>query len=155
MTDFTLETLHTPAPGSSRDMVAQQSAQAEVTYIPADNPPVDTIIPVRPDVAEECIPRTLQLSVTNPVLQILPRDMRRTRAIVIPTANPVYLTESVDLAQQIATTVIAGTTTTQSQGGYIPVNVGVPLDHRDAMYAAISATATTSPVTVIVQRYAE
>lgn len=155
-TDFQLLDFHedhTPHPGSARDMVSR--GQETLAVLPEDVPEVNYTVPVRVEPPEECVPRTQILSSTNPVLQILPRDMRRCRAVIIPITNAVYLCESPDLASQLATNVIGGTTAVQGMGAYIPVNVGVPIEHRDAMWCAISSTASTSPVAVIVQRYAD
>jgi hypothetical protein len=143
-----------PHPGSVRDMVGQSEQQASSALPPGESAAGEFTVPVKPDVAEECVPRTQILSAANPFLQILPRDMRRSRAVVIPVTNPVYLCESPDLASQIAAYVIAGGTAVQPMGAYLPTSVGVPLDHRDAMWAVVSTTASTSPVTVIVQRFA-
>ena len=157
MTDILAEQAlnQTPHPGSSRDMVAKANDASTPVAQPESEPTFAYTVPVRVETPEECIPRTSLLSSTNPVMQILPRDMRRCRAVIIPITNPVYLCESPDLASQIATSVIGGSTAITSMGAYLPVSVGVPIDHRDVMYAAISTTASTSPITVIVQRYAE
>jgi hypothetical protein len=144
----------TPNPGSARDMVSRANDQETPAPFPVDNPSVDLIVPVRPDVAEECVTQTMLLSSTNPFLLMLPRDMRRSRAVVIPVTNAVYLTTNKDIASQISTYITAGNTAVTSLGAYIPQNVGVPLDHRDQMFAVISTTVGTSPISVIVERYA-
>jgi hypothetical protein len=136
-------------------MVAQANQAETPTVQPENEPAFAYTVPVRIETPEECVPRTQVLSVTNPFMLILPRDMRRCRAVIIPVTNPVYLCESPDTASQIAAYAIAGNTAVTSMGAYLPVNVGVPIDHRDVMYCAISSTASTSPVSVIVQRYAD
>jgi hypothetical protein len=147
----------TPHPGGRVDSVSAAAAaeMPPTTTQPEDAPAVGFTVPVRVQTPEECVPRTQILSTTNPFLQILPRDMRRCKAVIVPVTNAIYLCESADLAGQIATNVIAGTTTIQGMGAYLPANVGIPIEHRDAMYAAIASTASTSPVSVIVQRYAD
>lgn len=151
MNDFT------PNPGSALDMTARAEKQTtpDATFVALDDPGIDVIIPVRPDVAEECVTNTVLLSSTNPFLLMLPRDMRRSRAVIVPVTNAIYLAQSKDVASQISAYITSGNTAVTNMGAYIPANVGVPLDHRDQMWAIISTTVGTSPVSVIVERYAE
>jgi hypothetical protein len=146
-----------PHPGSRLDASAIAAAAEESppgAPQPEDAPALPFTVPVRVENPEECIPRTIILSAANPVLPIMPRDMRRLRAIIIPVANAVYLTESQELAAQIAAYIAGGGTAVVGMGSYLPVGQPVPLDHRDTMWAAVTTTASVSPVTVIVQRYA-
>ena len=146
-----------PSPGSSRDMVArsgEQETPASAAVPTTDNNP-SFVVPVRHDIAEEVVTNTLLLSSNNPYLLMIPRDMRRSKAVVIAVTNPVYIVSNKSVASQIANNITSGNTAITSIGAYIPVNVSVPLEHRDQMWAVLSTTASTSPVAVIVERYAE
>lgn len=147
----------TPHPGSRLDAVSRANAHAAPTAtVPGEAPRGASTVAVHSDMPELCIPRTMQLSAINPVVQLLPQDMRRRRATIIAVTNPVLLAETIELAQNAATFVQGGGSAPTFQGtAYIPTGVAVTIEHRDVMYAAVSTTASTSPVTVITERYAE
>jgi hypothetical protein len=151
------ESIHVPAPGSARDMVAQ-AAQHETSTAPAPEPAPRKIksIDTKTAMPEESIPRTMQLSQSNPFLQVLPRDMQRRRAIIIPISNDVALAESRQSASLAYQTYLNGNSvSTFNMSAYIPAKTTVVIEHRDEVWAVVSTTASTSPVTVIVERYAE
>lgn len=148
---------YTPHPGSRMDATAR-AAEAEAPAVPAEPTglpvPPEYVVPVRFDTPTDCIPRTLILSATNPVLPVMPRDLGRWRAIITPAVNPVYITESPDLADQILAQVLAGSTAVQTMGAWLPAGTGYPLQHKDVLYAVVTTVATVSPVSVITERYA-
>lgn len=156
---MTETTERVPHPGSRLDRSASAAAQAapgpEVTpEQPGQLTPVT--VNVRSDMPEETIPRTMQLGAANPYLPILPRDMRRRRAVIIPVTNDIVLCETRALAQQVAAVVAAsGTASTLVAGAYVPKGTVVVLESRDWMFAAVTTTASASPVTVIAERYAD
>ena len=84
------------------------------------------------------------LSAANPVLPLLPQDPRRRRAVVLAVDNDVYLSQSRDLAAG------AAGTNTGVQAGYLPAGIGIPLDSKNAWYAAATTVATSSRVSVFV-----
>lgn len=148
---------HVPHPGSRRDAVsAAEHHSAPAPAAPQEMPEVHFTVNTRSDMPEECIPRTMVLSATNPYLAILPRDMRRRRAVIVPIDNDVVLAESKELAQAVATSVTGGAAaTTLSTGMYVPKSTVITLESRSWMFAAISTTASTSRVSVLVERYAD
>lgn len=148
---------HVPHPDSRLDRTQRAAAQeAPVASVPADVDEPAYVVPVRPSVPEECVPRTLLLGANNPYLPVLPRDMRRRRVILIAVDNDVVLCETKELAQAVATLVAGGTTAAAlTTGGYLPKGIPVPLESRSWMYVAATTTASTSRVTVIAERYAD
>jgi len=100
---------YTPAPGSARDAVAQ-AAQHEAAPEHAKPTAAEAsfVVNTRSDMPEETIPRTLVLGSANPYLMVLPRDMQRRRAVLLAIDSDVIITESQELAQNVATQVAAG-----------------------------------------------
>lgn len=158
--DFSVLTEHAqenaPHPGSARDTVSRQNehyvppahvASQQATYHPVDT---KSLMP------EEAVPRTMQLSASNPFAQLLPRDMRRRRAVIIPVSNDIALAENKEMASQAYAGLVNGNSvSTFGMTAYIPKGTVVTIEHRDLMWAVVSTTASTSTVTVIVERYAE
>jgi hypothetical protein len=150
--------ISTPHPGSRRDATAQ-AAEHETPDLTHEHghqaaEPKMTLA-TRSDMPEESIPRTLTLSAANPYLAALPRDMRRRRAVLIPVDNDVILCETKELAQAVATLVAGGTAATAlATGFYLPKGTPLPIESRDWMFAAATTTASTSRVSVLVERYA-
>jgi hypothetical protein len=150
--------LFIPHPGSRTDAVGTAMRHED----PGDHLPLnrgrempDFAVATRQDMPEECVPRTLQLSANNPYLPILPRDMRRRRAVIIPVTNDVVLTETKEGAQAVAALVAGGgTASTYGNGAYVPKGTVYVIESRDWMFAAITTTSTSSPVSVTVERYA-
>lgn len=148
---------HVPHPGGMLDAVATAAQHEAPLLHPGEMAPecFPVVVATRSDMPEEVIPRTMLLGSVNPYLAILPRDMRRRRAVIIAGSEPVVLTESKELAQQVVSAVQAGgAAVTLGVGGYVPANTTITLESRDWMFAAITSQ-VTSPVTVIVERYAE
>ena len=141
-------------PGGMFDMVSQHQEQVTPDVpIPVNDPePVGgLVVPVRQDNPEEAIPRTLQLSGTNPFGMLLPRDMQRRRAVIMPQGNDVWLCESREMASQANASAVA----TFSLGAYIPKGTVIALESRDQLWAAVSTTSSTTSIAVIVERYAD
>lgn len=151
---------HVPHPGSRLDATAKAAEHEAPPQVPqASGGEQLFVVQTRSDMPEECIPRTLILSATNPYLPILPRDMRRRRAVIIvppsTPGEPVMLCETKELAQQAAAFAAGGgTAPAPGLGGYIPAGTTLVIESRDWMFAAITQTSNASPVTVIVERYA-
>lgn len=147
---------HVPAPGSRMEAAAAAAAHEAAPAAPPA--PSDEGLPVvgtRDEMPEECVPRTLMLSASNPYLPLAPRDMRRRRLIITPVVNDVIICETRELAQQIAAALSAGQTAASlGIGAYIPVGRVIDLQSRDWLWAAVTTLAGTSPLTVIAERYA-
>jgi hypothetical protein len=104
---------------------------------------------------EETIPRIITLSAANPYLRILPRDAARRRAVILPIDNDVVFVESADLAGQLAAQVAGGATAASLiLGAYWSKGVVLPIESRDQMFAVATTQASTSRVSVVVERYA-
>jgi len=149
---------HVPHPGSRLDATAK-AAEHEAPPGMAAGPSAESgrmfTVPTSDAMPEETIPRTLVLSAANPYLTVLPRDMRRRRAVLLAVDNDVMLCETRDLAQQVATAVAGGAAaSTLTTGFYLPKGVPLPLESRDWMIAAATTTASTSRVSVVAERYA-
>jgi hypothetical protein len=146
-----------PAPGSARDTVGRQNEHQAAAATPNPvNENAYRAIDVKAAMPEEAVPRTVQLSVSNPYVLLLPRDMRRRRATIIPVTNDIALAENKEMASQAYAGLVNGTSvSTFGMTAYIPKGTAVVIEHRDLMWAVVSTTASTSPVTVIVERYAE
>ncbi len=101
---------HVPHPGSRLDRVASAAAQESPAHHAATQDTQDGpfVVQTRSDMPEEAIPRTLLLSANNPYLPILPRDMRRRRAVIIPISAAVVLCETKELAQLAAALATTG-----------------------------------------------
>lgn len=158
MTEMVAEiSAHVPHPGSRLDRVASATAQEAPAHHagPETAQEMPYLVATRSDMPEETIPRTLVLGASNPYLAALPRDMRRRRAVIVAIDNDVILAESKELAQAVATLVAGGTAAAAlSTGFYLPKGVALPLESRDWMFAAATTTASTSRVSVVVERYA-
>lgn len=128
--------------------------QAEVTAQQGAGPAFDPVelaipeplvaVPVRDESPAQGNAAVIVLSAANPVLALLPQDPRRRRAVVLAVDNDVYLSQSKDLAAT------SQGTTTGTQAGYLPAGIGIPLDSKNAWYAAATTTATSSRVSVFV-----
>lgn len=140
------------APFGATDTVnkAQEAAQP---VIPVNEPvPAEPfVVPVRQDQPEIVVPRTLQLSVTNPFVQILPMDMQRRRALIIPITNPIWISENKDLASQANGSTAA---TSWGSSAWVPANTVFEVQSRGQLWAT-STTASTTAVAVMVERYIE
>lgn len=122
---------------------------------PAPGPgPARYVLAARIETPSECIPRTAILTATNPFVRLLPEDQDRWRAIITAIANPVYLTQTYELAQQLAAAVIGGQTAVDGRGAWCPTGTGYPLQHKGELFAVITTTASVSPVSVITERFA-
>lgn len=145
----------TPHPGSAIAK-AQEFAAAEAARlgaaaaVPVPEPPAMTAVPVtgtaRVANADTAAYSTRVLSSTNPAVMVLPQDPQRYRAVVIASADTVYLCATREAAQEVA---INGSVTA---GALLPANVAVELFSKEQVWAA-NSSATTATITVIAERY--
>jgi hypothetical protein len=118
--------------------------------------PAGYVLSVAEVMPAEAIPRCVILSAANPFLPILPRDMARRRAVLCAIDNDVVFVETVELAQLVAAAVAGGAAaTTLANGGYWPKGVALPVESRDRLYVVATTTASTSRVTLFVERHAQ
>lgn len=148
-----------PHPGSR--LAASQNAAAQETgnaTVPVDQESGEEtfVVQTRTEMPEETIPRTLTLGPNNPYLPVLPRDMKRRRAVVLAVDNDVVLCESKELAQTVAGLVSGGAAATSlANGFYLPKGTPLPIESRDWMFAVVTTTSGNSRVSVVVERYAD
>ena len=86
------------------------------------------------------------LSSNNTVRPVLPQDPRRRRAVLLAVDNDVYLASSLETAQA------AEGATTSTFAFYLPKSIPVPITSKAAFWAAASTTASTSRVSVLVEK---
>lgn len=153
MTDY-LDHGYQPGGRLDAQAHAQHHQGATDTGPPPAGPGRRYVLATRIETPSECIPRTANLSTNVPFTRLLPEDQGRWRAIITAIANPVYLTETFELAQQLAAAVAAGQTAVDMRGAWCPVGVGYPLQHKGEMFAVVTTLATVSPVSVITERFA-
>lgn len=141
-------------PFGATDTVNKAQAAAQPMVIPVNEPvPAEPfVVPVRQDQPEITVPRTLQLSATNPFTQILPMDMQRRRALIIPIANAIWLSENKDLASQANGNTAA---TAWGSSAWVPAGTVFEVQSRAQLWATVSTTASTTAVAVMVERYIE
>lgn len=136
-----------PHPGSRMERTGSAAAQEAPDHheaVPAPEQPF--VVTTHSHMPEETIPRTVVLGSANPFLPVLPRDLRRRRAVLIATVSPVILCETKELAQQAAAAIAAGVTPASvNMGAYLPVGVALQVESRGLVYAvATSFTAATA-----------
>jgi hypothetical protein len=93
--------------------------------------------------------KTVVLSVNNPYKIALPEDNTRRKATIIALDNPVVLCHAEEQAQD-PTNLVASVP--QPNGGYIPINVPVPVSSHSVVFVAATTTATNSRVFVSIER---
>lgn len=147
--------IHIPHPGGSVDMTHRADmAATDGVAIPVNEPsPVGGfVVPVRQDNPEECIPRTVQLGASNNTyLPLLPMDMQRRRAVIVPVNNDIWISENKDRASQAAG---INPSTGYSMAAHIPSGTNLVVESRGELWVS-STTAATTSIAVIVERYAE
>lgn len=147
-----------PHPGSRLAATQNSAAQVAGSPVVEADPGTDAetfVVQTHSAMPEETIPRTMALGPANPYLAVLPRDMRRRRAVLLPVDNDVVLCESIELAQNVAGQVSAGADATSlTTGFYLPKGTALTVESRDLMYAVITTTSGPSRVSVVVERYA-
>jgi len=151
------ETTHVPAPGSRLAGVASAAGQEAPRAEPATGgtPEKQFTVQTRSHMPEECIPRTVILSASNPYLPAAPMDEKRRKVTIVVQVNAVYLCESRDQASQAAAFVAAsGTNPGYGIGAYLPAGTYV-LESRGRLWLAASTTVSATPVAVIAERYAD
>jgi hypothetical protein len=89
---------------------------------------------------------SIVLSAGNPTARLLPRDSHRRSAVILAIDNDVYLTTDPGLAANLAGTAIG------TGGFYLPKGTPVPITNTAEWFAAATTTASTSRVSVIVNR---
>lgn len=130
--------------------------QAEVTQLAGQVPLVDPVeaalpepapaVPVRDEAPAQSIPRCITLSAANPVLPLLPQDPRRRSAVVLAVDNDVYIAGSADLANA------AQGSPASPHAFYLPAGIAVPVDTKAASWVACTTTATSSRVSVLINK---
>lgn len=155
MSDFELEDMFTPHPGSSRDAVNKMNDAAQPKNTSSAEPGgTRNPKPVKVEAfgqtfsaARRANHFTVVVSTTtNPVQQILPPDPNRTEAQVLAVDNPVVLSQSQDMAWNPANQV---TDTPFPAGSYLPVGYDRPILNCDELWVAATSS-TASRVSVIV-----
>jgi hypothetical protein len=137
--------------------------QAEVTAQQGPGPAIDPVemaipepfaaIPVRDEAPAQGTGRTQGLSAARPVLQLLPQDPRRRRAVVLAVEKPAVVCQSVDLA----TAANGQPNTGGIEGFYLPVGVPLVLVNKAAWWVTYTSTdapgaGAVSHVSVLVEK---
>lgn len=118
--------------------------------------PAGYVLPSTEIMPAEVIPRCIVLDGRNPFLRVLPRDMGRRRAVLLAVDNDVVFVEKVELAQQLTAQVAGGAAaTTLTLGSYWSKGVPLALESRDEMFVVATTVASTSRVSLVVERHAE
>jgi hypothetical protein len=89
---------------------------------------------------------SVNLTAAKPVARLLPRDSHRRSAVILAIDNDVYLTTDEGLAWNLQGNA------TGTQGFYLPKGTPVPISNTAEWWAAATTTATSSRVSVIVNR---
>jgi hypothetical protein len=132
----------------------EQAAEpaADHSVQPPSGPMPLTTLPVANQASDTGTFKTVVLSAANPYKMGLPEDNTRRVARIIAVDNPVILCHSESMAQDAANEV---TNVPAPNGGYIPVNLVVPVTCQSAVFLAATTTATESRVFVSIERDAD
>jgi hypothetical protein len=153
-----LETLNNsfkPNPGSRMDALSKQDENISEEYGSPEEDLGLPVVAVKLAVAEWVSFSTVTLSAANPYMMLLPKDQYRQMAAILTTVNPIYVTNSLNNAQNIAAYIAGGGTAIQSGGFYLPALNGIDLNMRDIVYGVAATTASLTPVSIMVQRFAK
>jgi hypothetical protein len=156
MSELSPEELFPPKPGGMVDTARKQAA-AEAAQLAGYNAAVEgetgpsgqayEAIRVRPQPPDTGIPRTITLSASYPVAQLLPADPQRRVAIVLAVDNDVYLTKAQGPAADAA-----GAATSGGPLFYLPKGLMLPISDQDKYYVSATTTSSTSRVSVLASR---
>jgi hypothetical protein len=89
---------------------------------------------------------TVLLTAAQPVRRLLPRDENRRSAVVLAVDNDVYVTTDPGMAINVAGAA------TNTGPFYLPAGIAIPIDSQAEFYAACTTTATSSRISVLVNR---
>jgi hypothetical protein len=147
------EELFPPRPGGMVDRHRKQKAAEEAAREAGRDSDVaelgrDKVRAVRTVVESPDLGGTpsVVLSSGNPVLRLLPRDSHRKAAVILAIDNDVYLTTDEGLARTLQGNA------TGAGGFYLPAGTPIPVTDTAEWWAAATTTATTSRVSVMVNR---
>ena len=147
--DETVEDLFPPKPGGLVDRHRKRMAEeAERERAIEDAPVPDspyTAVRVRPEAPDLGGAYVVNVSSSNPVAQLLPKDAQRRSAVVVAVDNAMWISYSQGTASGAAG---SGSGTTAF---YLPQGIAIPIDSRQIVYVS-STTAGPSRISVIVSR---
>lgn len=147
------EELFPPKPGglvdqhrrrkAAAEAARQAGATSEVTELGRNKvKAVRTVV----EAADTGATPSVLLGASNPVQQLLPRDDHRRSAVVLAIDNDVYLTIDRGMALSLAGNA------TGTGGFYLPKQVPIPISDTAQWFVAVTTTASTTRVSVIVNR---
>lgn len=153
------EELFPPRPGGMVDTVrkqraAEQAQAAALSDATVTLPAVKIAVPVSDRGTELARARTFSVGTanSNPIVELLGRDLNRRSAVVMTLDEPVVIAFSQQAAEDPRNAVNAAGTS--ANGFVLPVNVPVPVSYQGVIYCTATSS-TPSRVSVMAFSYAE
>lgn len=134
---------HAVQAGESHEEAEAVPAEAVMMAVPVS---VGHTVPVREDPPAFVTANCITLSSANPVVMLVPQDPFRRNAIILAVDNDVYLASSLAAAE------FAQGSTSSVGAFYLPAGIAIPLNGQGAIWAALTTAATSSRVSVLINR---
>jgi hypothetical protein len=125
---------------------AEQAQIDDATVTPSGIDPADYAVHVRQEMPETGVARCIKLSSANPWLPLLPQDPNRQSAVILAIDNDVYICSSLETAM------LSAGAATYAHAFYLPAGTPIPISNRGAYWVACTTTASTSRVSVLINR---